>query len=773
MNSGNTNVNPELTAESIGERDSDGLDFFEDVAEGYFIQELEERNKPKLNYYFDSFDVINLIQGGWAYDSGFKFDRAAIRRDRGKLSVYALAFDGFFETIRMLPPHQMEFETKLDQSDTFFKSPTREQYSNLVTEVLYAQELDSRNVPNNLNESNIDNYINELIKKGGHLYRANYLLREKVWANRLKYLINKKILGFVEYGQELDDIKNPKLLETIWNAFDKVRPDRSNNNFYDALALYYLQNLLENHLKDPRLPLPVFFASSSKVKEAINIVRQGYPQLFAYWNEKNEKWIPIVRDSLFFVLEAVFTVGDKTESFFKSLEKKQEEIKALVRGEFNSFRGDKDLIKNLEQSRKEFEEAITEIINVKFVQEIWLENKAYESLVIELKEVYNFHDKELPLITDSIKKELDKTLDQANLNLQNSIKISAIIEGFKDIIYQSKTIFDQKKGIKSDIFRDFALMKFGLDSRRLPGLQKILNVLVDFADDDDSRLPPAVYDLMTSLSYRPDNPEKARRFLLALTVAWILGKNHLIEKLGAEYEETSIAQRYDLALIYAAALIEAKKGRRDSIDRVKKIIRCVLSKESKNYKVWIGVGYLYFRLWISKTHLKPDLPEMHLQAWENQTKSKEYQLFFQDGALKYAKKSYKYLEANRLDDDINKENLRFQSYLYALNNVIYYTTKCSNSKEFEKLQPLVEELQNYESFTEWQGRSYDTLGWYYLRLYLLSTDKSLKKDYLKLAEGYYEATEKHFSSPRDFLTFKQLKLAIIRAKESKTAEEEE
>lgn len=164
---------------------------------------------------------------------------------------------------------------------------------------------------------------------------------------------------------------------------------------------------------------------------------------------------------------------------------------------------------------------------------------------------------------------------------------------------------------------------------------------------------------------------------------------------------------------------------------------------------------------------------MHLQAWENQTKSKEYQLFFQDGALKYAKKSYKYLEANRLDDDINKENLRFQSYLYALNNVIYYTTKCSNSKEFEKLQPLVEELQNYESFTEWQGRFYDTLGWYYLRLYLLSTDKSLKKDYLKLAEGYYEATEKHFSSPRDFLTFKQLKLAIIRAKESKTAEEEE
>ncbi|MCB0651935.1 MAG: hypothetical protein KDC85_11725 [Saprospiraceae bacterium] len=767
MNSGFANNKSDNVPAASATNSYDGDEFLEKVAEGYFIQELEEQkrkdHKLKLNYFFDSFDFINLLQGGWSYDDGFKFDRSSFKWDSHKLSVYALAFDGLFGTVKMLPSHQREFEAKLNKARAFFRSPTQEDYTRLISEVLYAQEMGQKSLPKSLNKSNIDAHIQNLITKGNNLYKANYLLREKAWANRLKYLMDHKILDFSDYSQELENVKDSKLFEKIWRAFEQVRSDRTTNNFYDALALYHLQILLELHIQDPSKPLPVFFASSNKVKEAIDILRGENPQLFAYWNEENGKWIPIVRDSLFFVLEAVFTIGDKTESFFRELEDKQEEIKTLVRGEYAAYRENGVLIEDIEQSRRDFEKTIVEIINVKFIQGIWIEKRAYHKLIQELKEVYNLdEDKNLPLISSSIEKELEKTLQQAKINLQSSIKISAIIESFQDIAQYSKEILKQKAGPKLDVFRDFALMKFGLESKKLPDLQEIINALAHFAEDDNIRFPTNVYSLISALSFKPDTVEKSRQFLNALTIVWILEKYQLIEKIGADLQKDDIEQRYDAALIYAAALIEVKKGRKEGIERTKEVITCILEKKPNNYKVWIGVAYLYFRLWGSKTHLKPDIPEMHLQAWENQRKTREYKNYFTNGALKYAKKAYEYLNPRLKHKDAQKENQRLHSYLYALNNVIYYTTKCSSEKEFRRLADLVDELHNYESFIEWQGRFGDTLGWYYLRHHWLTSNERLKKEYLAQADKYCMLAENFFASPKDAKTFNQLRLAIIR-----------
>ena len=759
--SASQNINrPDVTFVDL-EQGND-INLLQEVADSYFIQEKEEdfraKGKLKLEYYFDSFDVINMVQGAMAYDNGLRFDSNAYKKEESKNFVYALAFHGLFGKIRMLPPHQLEFVNKLDKVDVFFKAPkNRNEFLELCQEVLFNLGFNGKGTPPRLNFPDIDKQIQQLIEQGTDLFRANYLLREATWAGRLKYLINEKILVLDDNVQGAVDIQNVERFYLIKDVFDKIRPDYPTNNHYDALALYHLQKKLDQYKNDPaKNVLPVLYNSSFRIKEAVSMLQEINPELFTY--RLGSKPIPILRDSLFFVLEAVFTIGDSTEGFFKDLQDSKEEIKALVGKQYEAYyKSESGLVKDWDHVRKQFEEKVRDIIDVKFVQEIWIKHRAYQQLVDQLKEIYTLEEDQLPTVDAKVRAALNEVLRTAKINLMQSQKMSAIIEGFQNIDDDITNYLGSLPG--RDIFQEFALMKFGLDRRKLPNLQKRIIALVTH-EEEQAGTPPAIRTVMNSLSIRPDNEEKAKQFLSALTVAWLLNKLDLINTLCSDFKKKDLKKRYETALIYGAAHI-ARKRNRQGITRTKEIIECVLSQLNENYKVWLGVGYLYFQLWTSMTTLKPDLPEMHEEAWNNQRKSKDYKEYVLNGAIKYANLAYDFLRDKKPED-----SLRLQNYLYALNNVIYYTTKCGSRKEYAKLAPLVRELEGYEDYSEWQGRFYDTLGWYYLRRCLLSEDESLRKSYLNESEVNYDAATRLGAPDRELTLYRQLNRAIMWAKEN-------
>lgn len=759
--------------ESLEVENSEGYtNLLEDVADSYFIQEEEEQlrkdEKLELDYYFDSFDVINMLQGAMAYETGFKFDRDALKREERKNSVYALAFQKFFKGIRMLPPHRLEFIRKLDKSHAFFKAPdNRQEYERLYEEVLHALKLGDQQAVRELDSSNIDEFTEKLLQDGAKLFKANYLLREYTWARRFKYLIEEKILLLDQPTRQLAEVDDPGLLNLIRGVFDKIRPGYPTNNHYDALAFYYLQEQLNAFKKSTatKKNLPVFYASSPVIKEAVSDIRSINPELFAYSSE--DKLIPIVRDSLFFVLEAVFTLEDHTSEFFSDLKKAKEDLRALVQKEYKkTFDTDEAVVTSIEHARKQFEEKVKEIINVKFVQEIWIKEKAYQQLVDELKSIFVFKDSDLPIVEEKIQETLDETLAKAKINLSASRKLSAIIDNFQNV---SKDIDSCLGNVpSSDVFLDFALMKFGLDRRKLPKLQDKVDSLIDFKQVH-ADYPPVIYEVISSLMMQPDDKEKAEKFLSALTVAWLLNKHELIVTLCSDLDREDLRKRYETALLYGASHITINRNIQ-GIKRTEEIIDCVLSHTDENYKVWLGVGFLYFRLWESKTSLKPDLPEMFMDAWKNQRKSRDYKKYVLRGAIKYAARAYKFLRSEKRKGG-HKDNLRLQNYLYALNNVIYYTTKTASKEEFEALDPLVSELEGYEGRPEWQGRFYDTLGWYYLREFLLIQDEQLRNQCLEEAERNYQAALKLGAPPRESILYRQLNRAIIRVKKGRAENE--
>ena len=753
--------------ESRGKNPDDDVNLLEEVADSYFIQKEEEqlrkKGRLKLDYYFDSFDVINMLQGAMAYETGFKFDKDALKREERKNSVYALAFQDFYGGIRMLPPHRLEFIGKLDRSHAFFKAPKgRQEFKKLYEEVLYALKLSEKEAFRELNTSSIDKFTENLIHDGAALFKANYLLREYTWARRFKYLIDNEILVLNKPEQQLAKVTDPNLLNLIKEVFDKIRPGYPTNNHYDALAFYYLQEQLNIFKKstDKERTLPVFFASSPVIKEAISDIRSINPELFAYPYE--DKLIPIVRDSLFFVLEAVFTLEDHTLDFFKVLKEAKEDIRSLVQKEYeNRFDRGEAVVTGLEHARKQFEDKIREIINVKFVQEIWIKEKAYQQLVDELKNIYIIKDSDLPIVKERIQETLEEALANARINLSNSRKLSAIIDSFQNVSNDIDKCLGHVPS--SDVFLDFALMKFGLDRKKLPRLQDKVVALID-SKQVHTDFPPVIYEVVSSLMMLPEDAEKAEQFLSALTVAWLLNKHNLIVALCSDLEREDLRKRYETALIYGAAHITVHRNKQ-GIKRTKEIIDCVLSHTDENYKVWLGVGFLYFRLWESKTSLKPDLPEMHEEAWMNQRKSRDYKNYVLKGAIKYATMAYRYLRSKKMEGG-HKDNFRQQNYLYALNNVIYYTTKTGSQREFKALDPLVSELEGYEGHPEWQGRFYDTMGWYYLREYLIIEDEDLRNQCLEEAQRNWSSAQNQGAPPRESILYKQLNRAIIRVKKN-------
>lgn len=741
--------------------DNSGI-LLEEVVGGYFIQEEEEQRrndgKLQLEYYLDSFDVINMVQGAMAYDLGTKFDREALHKDEKRNLVYALAFQGLFRSIRMLPPHQFEFESKLYKSEVFFVAPqNKEQFLNLCKEVFFAIGLEIPGPSQKLDFSLIDDHIQQLIDKGADLFTGNYLLREYTWANRLKYLIKSKVL--LINSQDIQDvarIENTELFKTIKTGFDVVRPEYPTNNFYDALAFFHLQNKLQDYIDNPtQKPLPVFYASSPVVRDAIKVIRDDDPNLFAY--QQGNKLITIVRDSLFFILEAIFTIGDNTEEFFEGLRDAQPEIKALMQKEYKRYYGE-EVVRDMEYRRKRFEERISEIIDVKFVKEIWIEHKAYQKLVDEVKMAYSLDDEQLPIVGRKLRKALNEALKEAKIDLSHSLKLSAIINAFQGVSADVRKCLGNIPS--SEVFRDFALMKFGLNREKLPLLQDRIQELMAHNENRHNQ-PPVIYSVISALTIRPDNEENAKKFLNALTVAWLLDKHELIEALCSDLVKEDMKKRYETALIYAASLIAIKRHAA-GIKRTQEIIDCILSQVKNNYKVWLGVAYLYFQMWESKTSLKPDLPEMNKKVSERQRNSKDYERYVLNGAMKYSRKAFSYLKKKKKEEGLH-HNFRLQNFLYALNNVIYYTTKCGSPDEFFKLENLVEELHSYDKNIEWQGRFNDTLGWYYLRRYYQIDHEKLRKGYLEESEINYRLSLTRLASPRDQRLYEHLHRAILRA----------
>lgn len=629
-----------------------------EISNSYTIQLIEEKRrlKKKLNlqYYFDSYDLVNLIQGAMAYETNMGFDYARYQQDHLQNLIYSFVFLKLYlpAPIKMLEPHKIEFFNKIYRHSIDLKSPkNQEENKGVVNDVLYLLDRGTNNFQLGQIASNIDSYVNDLVQSSPELLRIDFLLKEfPFWKGRLKYLQDNEIIELSAVKSEFEEIKDDELFRVINSGFEQARPGRIANNFYDSLAFYHLQELLNKYNEDStNNPLPVFFASSPVVRRAIEIIRNENPFLFSYEIKdidiNGSHLIPIVRDALYFVLEPIFTVNDGTEVFFKNLQDSRPLIRKLIQEEYSSLvEKSGKLENNFNKTKRRFEESIREIIEIKLTQEIWIKNKAYESLAKDLKDLMDLTDFDLKEVEEKIDAQLIGILQSAQYSLERSRQLGAILGAYRSVDKDVEKILRQNFLSSSiNIYRDFALIRFGIDQRKLPQLQQLTEALIEDSLDSTS---PALYNILSSLSTKIDNPQKAERFLQGIVVSWLLEKYNLIIELCSQIDPLDMQNRYETALIYAGAYIACYRNKK-GVEETQKIINCILSKKDQNYKVWIGIAYLYYRMLEIENNKYREIPEMNSKNWESIINEEYYNKFFINGALLFIKKAYNFIKEKR------------------------------------------------------------------------------------------------------------------------------
>ncbi len=713
-----------------------------------------ENEYSNLNTYFDTYEIIDIIQGIRAFELYHKFD---FDRFKGDLSVlvHSFAFKGFYGEIALLPSHQMELSQKIMEGGMFRFGNKIDMHFKLIEDEFLCF-LGLEEILNDLDSADEKKitykYLENLKTRADELFKAEQLLGTPFWLDRLKHMYNSNLLILKDGSKNnIRGIIKTNLFKKIKTAFDKARPQSSfqKSNYVDALAMYHLQKELDKYKSSQKnAPLPIFYSSSKGIHKAIKILKESDRELFHY--QLDGSFIPIIRNSLYFILFPIFsdTPNKELESVFSDdLREKQKVIQRIIAGRYKEFNYIGEI---LEKKWIDFELGIKELINIEFIKKIWLKDKA--------KEQFN----------NSLKKFRDYRLKAENIGEYVSMEGEEIIEKLKNDYYKADLltkIFNTFRGVKDelfkyldfvdglDVYRDFGLIRFGLTPLNDRKIQQFTLSLINSVGEEDERseFKNRISEIATFFLDDVNDAEGTENLITGLAVLWILEKHqlitHMCERIMPRYP------RYEIALIHAASLgmLQTRKAL-----KIPEVFHIINNNNSPNYKIWIGKAYAYFRVWEKLRDDIPVIPEKcSKKQWSQIMESKEYKDYCLM-ATHLAKKAVDHLKKIK-DTDIDKIDTRRRSYLYILNSYIYYICKTGSENQFIEIKHLYDEFRGYETIQrDWQGRFYDTLSWYNLRRSIIEENL----DFLLIAKDYNNKARERIATPRDEGVYQQVKELI-------------
>ena len=692
------------------------------IAKGYIIQHHENKLRAEgtnIEVYFDTYDVIRLVQGIWAFEDGFKLN---MNRFKEKATlVHSMAFKGWLGNIHMLAPHQDEFINKLRYQSHQFPPRRDLSFNELEQELLY--KLDLKKLvenPNELSENKIKDYVYNLETKAWDLFCANNIFQYPFWYDRYKYLFNEKqcvIIDNTTYN--LHKITQTRLFRKFKETFDKLRANREKNNFIDAVAFCLLNNKLNEYKNDKsNKPLPVFYVSATFTLKALKEVIEQ-ENVLTYQN--NGETIPIVRSADYFILDAIFNLENQDDNFNRIMTALKDSIKRRIK--YHSL---------FERTRKEDYEVLREVINKKinseFFDKAWLQRDGFKEMNDAIRDYINLKGrlaKEVVIIADAQRKELTGELER---DADRFEIINGLLYELSDIRGYVKTL----KHKKVNIFFDLGMIRFFFTKECSEKIQSIIdNILIHFNEEPDGvNFNRQISEVITLILNGLYDVKKHDDIAVGLAVLYVFEKYELLVKIGDRLNKDDYGN-YQIPMLLAAAILNGRQNKRH---RAKEIAECIEPKfDNRSYKVWIGVAYIYCILW-GEIHNYPLMPERMDEELKKSFREKE-EFEKIEKALRLAKRAINYLKRLK-DTESLKIEYRNRSYYYAINIYIFMITQVGSKKEFEskETRELFQQLGNSQIRREYfQPRYHDTMGRYYLRKAVLAQTERSFSEFIDLA----------------------------------------
>jgi len=731
------------------------------LARNFTIQtiedELVESRKMTKHVFFDTAEVVDMLMGARSFEKVNQINTELFHRESSLVS--ALAYEGWLNKIYMLPPHQDELYYKItDQKSTLFPKRRFGNDEDIIVQLLNeAGVIEIEEALDNFsNEEDIKKHIVQnidLIDAPG-LFKVAKIAQHRFWLDRYKYVVeDKKIIQINNDSYDIKQLMNKDVFREVLQCLNEARPKKTENNLSDALSLTLLQSKLDKYKKDNKNPLPIYYVSSPKIYKTLRKYIEENKSGHFYYKAKNEK-IPIIRDAEFFILDAVFQATREEEPFESFMGNYYYSAKS-IRDEIESADSDAEMLEDILDVKynKTFKEKTEDTINLQFFKKIWFENKGLTELSSDLFKYLKHYDDIAN--NEQSRLELEKAVEEQKNKIQQLFRdklpriklLKKVLRATSDFKDNIENISEHIK-IPGDVFREFALTRFSFKQSMCREIQDIIEEIFRAHHEENnlsyvqciSKIVHFLVDGVETIRRGKKNPKKRDELTIGLAVLWIFEEYALINYVctgvsGLDHKGKLNYPDYRIALVHGASIFPSGRNKQTAY----KITECLEAKFSEeNYKVWIGLSYIYFNIW---NHLSNylSIPElMPIEDTETYKIEETYEKYYIK-ALNNLKKAIDYLKKLiRLEIKDSKDRAyRRTKYFYAINNYIYYTTKGGSVADFNALEPYCDILRDAEqNHNHWQNRFHDTLAWYNLRQAIRNRDNDkLFKYHIEKAES--------------------------------------
>jgi hypothetical protein len=275
----------------------------------YIEDDLKNRKNLKRKIYFDSYDIICMIQGIWHFNQNYKFNFEKFRNQKN-IEILGIAGKGWIGKISLLKPHQDEFIFNLTGSENDFPKSINYTKDDIEDEFLYNLIKDKPKKILDLDDISFLNYMNNLKSNSILLFKSNFVLSPYFWLDRYKKYFEDDRTIVLQFDK-LDNsiLIKSSIFKNSLRKLELIRQGKAFSNYMDALALAQLQSEVDAFINSNlTLPLPIFYTGSSYLRKVMLEIYHENPMQLSYPHPtKSEKFIPVFRFEPFFMITPFLT----------------------------------------------------------------------------------------------------------------------------------------------------------------------------------------------------------------------------------------------------------------------------------------------------------------------------------------------------------------------------------------------------------------------------------------------------------------------------------